>query len=137
MALIRGANGHCPCPICLVPKNKQLDLTKNYPLRTQASMQTALKDARAMKLSSDQENCLKTIGLRNIDVCLSVFYMKIGLKNVQNIFWSVANSDPYAALSWDRLHAYHTGLFGKHLWPELQMHINNLGREAAQTVDRR
>ena len=73
MALIRRANGYCPCPICLVPKDKQLDLTTSYPLRTQDTMKTVLNDARAMPLVSDRENHLKILGLRNIDVRASIF----------------------------------------------------------------
>ncbi|KAK0460783.1 hypothetical protein IW261DRAFT_1428838 [Armillaria novae-zelandiae] len=29
------------------------------------------------------------------------------LQPVENVFWSIARSDPYKAVSWDRLHAYH------------------------------
>ncbi|KIJ60717.1 hypothetical protein HYDPIDRAFT_177273 [Hydnomerulius pinastri MD-312] len=36
MALIQGPNGKCPCPICLVPEGKLLDLQTDYPLRTAA-----------------------------------------------------------------------------------------------------
>ena len=41
------------------------------------------------------------------------------------------------ALSWDRLHAYHLGVFGKHLWPELKGIVENLGQSTEQTVDKR
>ena len=54
---------------------------------------------------------------------------------MQNVFWRVNNSDVHAALSWDRLHAYHTGLFGKHLWTDLQDHIKDLGRATIKQVD--
>jgi len=53
----------------------------------------------------------------------------------QNAFWSVANSDPHAALSWDRMHAYHSGLFRKHIWPVLQTAITNLGCEEIRVTD--
>ncbi|KAK0492589.1 hypothetical protein EDD18DRAFT_1108963 [Armillaria luteobubalina] len=29
------------------------------------------------------------------------------LRPVENVFWSIARSDPYKAISWDQLHAYH------------------------------
>jgi hypothetical protein len=30
------------------------------------------------------------------------------------------NTDPYRAVSFDALHAHHSGLWGRHLWPEIQ-----------------
>jgi hypothetical protein len=54
---------------------------------------------------------------------------------VKNVFWSVANSDPHAALSWDRMHAYNSGLFGRHLWTALQNDIIDLGRDAVKAAD--
>ena len=53
----------------------------------------------------------------------------------KNAFWSVALSDPHAALAFDRLHTFHGGLFGRHLWPELQVIIEALGRGAMATVN--
>lgn len=34
MALIRGFMGHCPCPVCLIPRDKLRDHRVNYPART-------------------------------------------------------------------------------------------------------
>ena len=31
----------------------------------------------------------------------------------------------YKALSWDRLHAYHLGLFGDHLWTQFKLIVNS------------
>lgn len=45
-------------------------------------------------------------------------------------------SDPNRAISFDRLHAYHGGLFGDHLWPEVKAHIEALGRPAISLVDK-
>ncbi|KAK0476003.1 hypothetical protein EDD18DRAFT_1115667 [Armillaria luteobubalina] len=50
---------------------------------------------------------------------------KVSLQNVENVFWSIANSDPYKAVSWDRLHAYHLGVF-RHLLNRLLEHIENI-----------
>ncbi|PCH42571.1 hypothetical protein WOLCODRAFT_71761, partial [Wolfiporia cocos MD-104 SS10] len=36
MALIHGANGLCPCPICLVPSSQLADVSVEHPLRTSA-----------------------------------------------------------------------------------------------------
>ena len=38
---------------------------------------------------------------------------------MQNAFWTVTHSDPYGMLAIDRLHAWHSGVFGKHLWGQL------------------
>lgn len=56
---------------------------------------------------------------------------------LKSAFWSIANSDVHYTLSWDRLHAYHLGVFGQHLWPELKMIIEDLGRLPAKSVDER
>ena len=37
--------------------------------------------------------------------------------------------DIYQALSWDRMHAYHGGLFSDHLWVEFKEIAKNLPRE--------
>ena len=36
----------------------------------------------------------------------------------QNAFWALPLTDVYHAISWDRLHAYHGGLFRKHILKE-------------------
>jgi hypothetical protein len=55
---------------------------------------------------------------------------------MQNVFWDVAFSDPHLSISWDRLHAYHAGLFGKHIWPKVQAFVTSMGRAAIQKVDK-
>ncbi|KAK0485508.1 hypothetical protein EDD18DRAFT_1111458 [Armillaria luteobubalina] len=52
---------------------------------------------------------------------LSLLRMRMG----ENVFWSIAHSDPYKAVSWDRLHAYHLGVF-RHLLNCLLEHIENI-----------
>lgn len=54
---------------------------------------------------------------------------------MQNAFWSIANSDPYEAIAFDRLHANHSGLFGKHLWVEFQKIAKGIGRQAMGKID--
>jgi len=44
-------------------------------------------------------------------------------------------SDIHKALSFDRLHAYHGGLFSDHLLPEVKNLINELGKESAKLLD--
>lgn len=36
---------------------------------------------------------------------------------LQNFFWSLANSEPYSANSYDLLHSDEGGKFGRHIWP--------------------
>lgn len=38
--------------------------------------------------------------------------------DTQNAFWALKYTDVYLAISWDRLHAYHSGLFRKHILKE-------------------
>ncbi|TFK83026.1 hypothetical protein K466DRAFT_666133 [Polyporus arcularius HHB13444] len=104
MTLIRGVNGLFPCPVCLVPAEEQaeLGLSPLYPLRNQEQgkeivLNTTLSDRQ-------KEERLK----------------KISIRDVPNVFWEINWSDPHETNSFDRLHAYHTGLFSAHLLPEYQ-----------------
>ncbi len=56
MSLIRGGSGDFPCNICLVHKDQQSDLQETYPLRTNASMQEVIKDAKKLKTAKDRNN---------------------------------------------------------------------------------
>lgn len=68
MSLIRGVKGLCPCPICLVPKEKQADLSVSYPLRTEKDTRHLLKQADSCQFGYQRENILKNHGLRYIKV---------------------------------------------------------------------
>ncbi|KAK0465700.1 hypothetical protein IW261DRAFT_1553974 [Armillaria novae-zelandiae] len=89
MTLIHGVHSACPCPVCLVPDRKLMDITEVYPLQTTENMQKCYHQAQ------------------------------------ENVFWSMDQSDPYRAVSWDRLHAYHLGLF-KHLLLRLLEHVERI-----------
>ncbi|KAJ8091351.1 hypothetical protein PM082_015069 [Marasmius tenuissimus] len=80
----KGSNGNFPCPVCLVPNEKQSDHYCRYPLRTAAESKRALGDAE----------------LAN----------NLGIRQLENVFWAVNNSDPHQATSYDCLHAA-VGLF--------------------------
>ncbi|KIJ30554.1 hypothetical protein M422DRAFT_267894 [Sphaerobolus stellatus SS14] len=55
----------------------------------------------------------------------------------KNAFWQLANSDPYAAYSYDMLHAFDSGEWGKHQWPLLLKILNALERERlSRNMDR-
>ncbi|KAH9858046.1 hypothetical protein C2E23DRAFT_719166 [Lenzites betulinus] len=104
MALIRGVNGLFPCPICLVPKDQLAEYDLIFPLRNGAEVQKILEKALSEKTKYACEAVLKETSLRP----------------VKNAFFDVKHSDPYTALSFDRLHAFHSGLFGHHLWGEFK-----------------
>ncbi|KAG1836025.1 hypothetical protein F4604DRAFT_1943802 [Suillus subluteus] len=110
MSLIRGHGGKCPCPICLVPLAELHNLSKTYPLR---SVEEAKEVLHIHGLSKAQgEEILKALGLQP----------------VKNIFWIILHSNPHDALSLDRLHSLHSGLW-KHLLGELKKILASLGRE--------
>ncbi|KAJ3505987.1 hypothetical protein NLJ89_g7124 [Agrocybe chaxingu] len=119
MALTRGSNGSFPCPICLVPKASIPDLSITYRERTTEEMQRIWHDAQALNQTQREE-----------------LLSQYSLRDVQNIFWSLHGVDVYRALSWDRLHAYHGGLFSDHLLVELKAIVKKLpGRTAEIAID--
>ncbi|KAI9428775.1 hypothetical protein H4582DRAFT_2091022 [Lactarius indigo] len=117
MSLIRGTRGKRPCPVCLVPDDELTDITRTWPLRSTAGMQKIIVRGRTLP-KNVREKLLIGHGLRDID----------------NVFWLVNNSDPYRALSFDRLHSNNTGLFGHHLWREFKALAQTWGG-AASKVD--
>jgi hypothetical protein len=54
---------------------------------------------------------------------------------LQNVFWHFEYSDLYLTISWDRLHAYHIGLFADHLLEEFLSILDELGRASATAVE--
>jgi hypothetical protein len=82
MALIRGSGGLCPCPICLIPKDKQSDLSISYTLRTAKDTQNVLKRADACNYDYEKQDLLKPLGLRYIKVeSLGLYYSNIDFDN--------------------------------------------------------
>ena len=53
-----------------------------------------------------------------------------------NAFFDIANSNPFRALSVDRMHSGSHGLGGKHIWPEIQEYIGACGRGSMREVDK-
>ncbi|KAG1799033.1 uncharacterized protein HD556DRAFT_1231771 [Suillus plorans] len=115
MALIRGTNCHCPCPICLVPSDKLYDNASTYPIRTPKDAQACVELWNRDKTAG--EEALKKRGLR------------------PNVFWWLPNSNPHETISQDHLHVYHIGEWGKHLFGELKRHAAALGRGAEKKID--
>lgn len=48
----------------------------------------------------------------------------------------MANSDPYKALSFDKLHTLDAGLFGQHMWSLLKAYVDSVGNKAPIQVDK-
>ena len=44
------------------------------------------------------------------------------------MFWDLGNSDPYRALSFDRLHTNNLGMFRDHLWGSAKELVEARGR---------
>ena len=47
----------------------------------------------------------------------------------------ICGASKSTALSWDRLHAYHGGLFSDHLLVELKRIVDNMGRQSHAQID--
>ena len=52
------------------------------------------------------------------------------------MFFRIKHSDPYRAVSWDKLHAYAIGLFGDHLWEDILKLVDLLDREDIAAIDK-
>ncbi|KAG1902756.1 uncharacterized protein F5891DRAFT_1127421 [Suillus fuscotomentosus] len=117
MALIRGLNSACPCPICLVPREELTDHSTTYPKRT-------VKDA---------QDCVELWSRDHI--AGEVELKKWSLRPIKNVFWKVKLSNLHDALLQDPLHVYHKGKFGDHLFDEFKKHLKALGCAAEKKVD--
>jgi hypothetical protein len=70
MAAIRGAQGACPCPVCLIPRDQQADLAvvPQYPRRTKQNMKAQWEHAKALRTVAERETILQALGLRDVNV---------------------------------------------------------------------
>ncbi|KAJ6625396.1 hypothetical protein B0H10DRAFT_2174251 [Mycena sp. CBHHK59/15] len=112
MALIRGLQALYPCPI--------FDLSTKHLLHTAEDSQQKLEEARACQTAAECEEILKANSLRDVD----------------NIFWKIGNTDPHRALSFDCLHAYHGGLWGDHLFSQIKLRVTDKGHESIVKIDK-
>ncbi|KAJ7152307.1 hypothetical protein C8R43DRAFT_886375 [Mycena crocata] len=122
MTLIRGLKSKYPCPMCYVKNQDQADLfpTELPALRTGERSQTVVKQAQAQRTAEKRESILKAHGLRN----------------VENVFWKIAHSDPHFAASFEHLHTYASGLWGHHLFSQIKKHAELAPGRAAGKIDR-
>ncbi|KAG1837031.1 hypothetical protein DFJ58DRAFT_718946 [Suillus subalutaceus] len=117
MSLIRGHHSKCPCPVCLVPLEELSELSKTFAFR---SVEEAIAALNVYKVSKARgEELLKALGLRA----------------VTNVFWLISHSDPHQAISFDRLHALHLGMW-RHLLEELKKILKALGRDEESKVEK-
>lgn len=68
MALIRGFRGLCPCPVCLIPKKEQRNISEKYQLRTAANMRMFIEQAENSQTEAEKEGILKAQGIRAVPV---------------------------------------------------------------------
>ena len=77
MVVIRGVGCYCPCPVCLIPREKQADFSVTAKLRSVKKTKKLLGMAKE-KTQTEMEKLLKAKGLRNIEVCsfcCFIFYL--------------------------------------------------------------
>jgi len=74
MALIQGVGSLFLCPRCLIPEDKQGDLSVRAPLQTMADARAKLQEAQGEWLATERKNKLKAVGLQDVDVCLCFYY---------------------------------------------------------------
>ncbi|KAK7036852.1 hypothetical protein R3P38DRAFT_2770922 [Favolaschia claudopus] len=127
MTLIRGSGGNHPCPVCLIHRDEQSDLTIIADLRTAQGSKEAVETAQSSSAEAG-ENLLKGLGLRKVEVAhfSSHFFQAVSSK-FQNAFWNVANSDPHHATSFERLHSNHSGIGGDHLIGQVKARLESRG----------
>jgi len=104
-------------------------------------MKEIYETAQEAETIAEREVILKEYGLRNVEVgwpwAMQTFFgFSLGMSTLlQNVFWKLNNTDVYAAVSWDRLHAYHGGLFSDHLWVRFKEIVTALGRSFCEKFD--
>lgn len=137
IALIRGVNSKFPCPVCLVPGDQLINLSTDFPLRISSEMKKIHESTKELNIGQTDE-ILKAFGLRDVEVrvekgaTLCLAHTNLLPKNV---FWKFPRTDIYQAISWDRLHAYHGGLFSDHIWEEVKSIAEDLGRDVSKLID--
>ena len=136
MAQIRGGRGKRPCPICLVPKENLSDVSTTWPLKTVKHTKQIIDQANTLN-TKEGEKLLSAFGIHNVDMSIILLQSCgcITVYDIQNVFWLLKNLDPHHALSFDRLHSNHSGLFGYHLWDLFKAVVNQIGCDVATKVD--
>ncbi|KAG1904556.1 uncharacterized protein F5891DRAFT_1126375 [Suillus fuscotomentosus] len=100
------------CLKCLVSNCEQHKLVSKFKL--------------CLKLRSTKSAPEKTLQQNELHTILSISI---------NFFWSLTHSDPYLAISYDKLHADDLGKFSKHLWPLLLSVLEELNAKGQLTLN--
>lgn len=113
------------------------DTLKTYCQQTSEEPQALVNTACTKETFEEREELLKEQALHCVKVreCLTIQIYRIDC--FQSTFWAVAFTCVFHALSHDRCHFNHGGLWSHHLWVELQKYLGILGREALSQVDKR
>ncbi|KAJ7267758.1 hypothetical protein C8J57DRAFT_1181509 [Mycena rebaudengoi] len=107
---IRNSRSNHPCPKCLVHHDDLHKLFKRSDRRTSQSMQSVL--TRAVNLNvTEREELLKSYGLHSF----------------KHFLWTFNYSDPYAAASYDLLHYFDGGKWGRHVWVSIKEYLQSNG----------
>jgi hypothetical protein len=126
---IRNSRSNHPCPKCLVHHDDLHKLFKCSGRRTSEAMQQVL--TKAAKLNTTQrEELLKAYGLHNFQVrCRSLpNSLIVNTHDFPQLFlWRFNHSDPYAAASYDLLHYFDGGKWGRHVWVLLKEQLQSKG----------
>ncbi|KAJ7115714.1 hypothetical protein C8R44DRAFT_709074 [Mycena epipterygia] len=96
---IRNSRSNHPCPQCLVHHDDLHKLFKRSEHRTSESMRRVVTQAAKLNIT-EREELLKSYGLHNFE----------------HFLWTFHHSDPYAAASYDLLHYFDGGKWGRHAW---------------------
>ncbi|KAJ7261681.1 hypothetical protein C8J57DRAFT_1071747 [Mycena rebaudengoi] len=107
---IRNSRSNHPCPKCLVHHDDLHKLFKRSEHRTSQSMQRVLRRAADLNVT-EREELLKSYGLHNFELFL----------------WTFNHSDPYAAASYDLLHYFDGGKWGRHVWVSIKEYLQSNG----------
>lgn len=138
MALIRGANGLCPCPVCLVPGDKLHDPSMEWELRDMDATRELVKAAKSGK-QSQWEPILKEKGLRKIEVSLQS--LSLLLKLIYNLrmpfgMWhSLIHSKQFHGIGCMVTHMVSVGnIFGPYLEIIFQMKVMRLSNRLMKGI---
>ncbi|KAJ7306232.1 hypothetical protein DFH08DRAFT_720893 [Mycena albidolilacea] len=107
---IRNSRSNHPCPKCLVHHKDLHKLFQRSEHRTSQSMQCVL--TRAVDLNAtEREELLRSYGPHNFE----------------HFLWNFDHSDPYAAASYDLLHYFDGGKWGRHVWVLIKEYLQSNG----------
>ncbi|KEP45810.1 hypothetical protein V565_239550 [Rhizoctonia solani 123E] len=131
-----------PCPICLVPRDEQGDLSgTSWEPRTYEGTREVLNRASLAKKPAEAKAIRQEQSLRQTEVCLTAaiihHYWEINQAKPKSSLLILMGSEysVYDAVAIvDPLHQLELGVFGRHMWPKL---ISLLNRKQCATLDQR